>query len=62
MFAHYCYYYYYLSCKVPVKAFYGALFLYMYNSVNMTNVDFSSTFRFVGKGSVQEEKHNCESL
>ena len=25
MFAHYSYYYY-LNCKVPVKAFYGALF------------------------------------
>ena len=40
----------------------GLFFLYMYNSVNLTNVDLSSTFRFVGKGSVQEEKHNCESL
>ena len=37
-------------------------FFCMYNSVNMANVDFSSTFRFVGKGSVQEEKHHCESL
>ena len=51
MFAHYC-----IIITLAVK------FLYMYNSVSMINVDFSSTLRFLGKGSVQEEKHNCESL